>query len=444
MPAQLVEPLLPLLTKEPDDVGVVCGGWFCQELPHALRAEVVATVHPLFDIPAKKSTAGRATLVRLGVELTQEGVGRVLDELKNDGFDYIVCDSPAGIEKGAHLAMYFSDRAVVVVNPEVSSVRDSDRILGLLSSKTQRAEKGQGPGAQHLLLTRYNPVRVEAGEMMSVGDVETSRSAWSGGATSLANVEAALNLAEPGIIAGFGEGTDIATTAKKAIEGMRNKVVERKADMDGAFKALADVKLAMQDAQEVALAQSDVEAPGPAPTFPSDVGPDEDDQIRALKLHGMRTRLHNDRVAAYDDADIKAQKALNNRQPTIMVWFVDFNAMDRNTGTFKAPPATAGHQGGHMTVLEDYQVSNVPGYGTLAAGVNAEPKALAASLDPKATIDFFRIKNSWGTGFQPPAGTDLAGYHDLYMPYLNGQIPVACTNKDAQGKCLSPATSQRG
>jgi septum site-determining protein MinD len=104
--------------------------------------------------------------------LTQEGVGRVLDELKQDGFDYIVCDSPAGIEKGAHLAMYFADRAVVVVNPEVSSVRDSDRILGLLSSKTRRAETGHGAGAQHLLLTRYNPVRVEAGEMMSVADVE--------------------------------------------------------------------------------------------------------------------------------------------------------------------------------------------------------------------------------------------------------------------------------
>ncbi|HEX7369136.1 MAG TPA: septum site-determining protein MinD [Rhodanobacteraceae bacterium] len=104
--------------------------------------------------------------------LTQEGVGRVLDELKQDGFDYIVCDSPAGIEKGAHLAMYFSDRAVVVVNPEVSSVRDSDRILGLLSSKTRRAENGEGPGTQHLLLTRYNPARVEAGEMMSVKDVE--------------------------------------------------------------------------------------------------------------------------------------------------------------------------------------------------------------------------------------------------------------------------------
>ncbi|TAN07403.1 MAG: septum site-determining protein MinD [Rhodanobacteraceae bacterium] len=104
--------------------------------------------------------------------LTEDGVGRVLDELKQEGFDYVVCDSPAGIEKGAHLAMYFSDRAVVVVNPEVSSVRDSDRILGLLSSKTRRAEKGEGPGKQHLLLTRYNPARVEAGEMMSVKDVE--------------------------------------------------------------------------------------------------------------------------------------------------------------------------------------------------------------------------------------------------------------------------------
>jgi septum site-determining protein MinD len=68
--------------------------------------------------------------------------------------------------------MYFADRAVVVVNPEVSSVRDSDRILGLLASKTQRAERGEGAGSQHLLLTRYNPVRVEAGEMMSVQDVE--------------------------------------------------------------------------------------------------------------------------------------------------------------------------------------------------------------------------------------------------------------------------------
>ncbi|KJV34308.1 septum site-determining protein MinD [Luteibacter yeojuensis] len=104
--------------------------------------------------------------------LTQEGVEKVLNELTAEGFDFVVCDSPAGIEKGAHLAMYFADHAVVVVNPEVSSVRDSDRILGLLSSKTRRAEKGEAPIKQHLLLTRYNPNRVEAGEMLSVKDVE--------------------------------------------------------------------------------------------------------------------------------------------------------------------------------------------------------------------------------------------------------------------------------
>ncbi len=104
--------------------------------------------------------------------LTEEGVRKVLDELIADGFDYILCDSPAGIEKGAHLAMYFADRAVVVVNPEVSSVRDSDRILGLLSSKTHRSSNGNGGVKEHLLLTRYNPRRVASGEMMSVGDVK--------------------------------------------------------------------------------------------------------------------------------------------------------------------------------------------------------------------------------------------------------------------------------
>ena len=104
--------------------------------------------------------------------LSAEGVRRVFDELTADGFDFIICDSPAGIEKGAHLAMYFADRAVVVVNPEVSSVRDSDRILGLLASKTQRAEQGNGQVREHLLLTRYSPRRVATGEMMSVGDVK--------------------------------------------------------------------------------------------------------------------------------------------------------------------------------------------------------------------------------------------------------------------------------
>ncbi|WP_024891054.1 septum site-determining protein MinD [Luteimonas huabeiensis] len=103
--------------------------------------------------------------------LTKEGVERVLKELADEGFEYIVCDSPAGIEKGAFLAMYFADTAVVVVNPEVSSVRDSDRIIGLLQSKTRRAETGERVG-EFLLLTRYSPARVETGEMLSIGDVE--------------------------------------------------------------------------------------------------------------------------------------------------------------------------------------------------------------------------------------------------------------------------------
>ena len=102
--------------------------------------------------------------------LTEEGVGKVLDELRKD-FDYIICDSPAGIERGAHLAMYYADEAVVVTNPEVSSVRDSDRVLGLLSSKTNRAEKGEGGVKAHLLLTRYDPARVARGEMMKMEDI---------------------------------------------------------------------------------------------------------------------------------------------------------------------------------------------------------------------------------------------------------------------------------
>ena len=97
--------------------------------------------------------------------LTREGVEKVLNDLAADGFDYIVCDSPAGIEKGAFLAMYFADKAVVVVNPEVSSVRDSDRILGLLDSKTRKAEAGESLPA-YLLLTRYNPQRVDGGDAM--------------------------------------------------------------------------------------------------------------------------------------------------------------------------------------------------------------------------------------------------------------------------------------
>ena len=117
----------------------------------------------LFVLPASQTRDKDA--------LTQEGVERVLNEL-SETFDYIVCDSPAGIERGAHLAMYYADDAIVVTNPEVSSVRDSDRMLGLLASKSRRAEQNQEPIREYLLLTRYSPQRVKLGEMLSVDDVQ--------------------------------------------------------------------------------------------------------------------------------------------------------------------------------------------------------------------------------------------------------------------------------
>src|SRR4051812_45751550 len=101
--------------------------------------------------------------------LTTNGVARVINELK-EKFDWVICDSPAGIERGATLAMRHADAAVIVSNPEVSSVRDSDRIIGLLDSKTEKAEKGERVD-KHLLITRYDPARAARGEMLSIEDV---------------------------------------------------------------------------------------------------------------------------------------------------------------------------------------------------------------------------------------------------------------------------------
>jgi septum site-determining protein MinD len=102
--------------------------------------------------------------------LNTRGIGEALEGLREQ-FDYIVCDSPAGIEHGAVMALYYADQAVVITNPEVSSVRDSDRILGVLQSKSRRAEEGAEPVKEHLLLTRYDLDRVERGEMLTVDDV---------------------------------------------------------------------------------------------------------------------------------------------------------------------------------------------------------------------------------------------------------------------------------
>jgi septum site-determining protein MinD len=101
--------------------------------------------------------------------LTEEGVGKVIADLRSR-FDWVICDSPAGIERGASMAMRFADEAVIVTNPEVSSVRDSDRIIGMLDSKTLRAEKGERV-EKHILITRYDPSRAARGEMLTIEDI---------------------------------------------------------------------------------------------------------------------------------------------------------------------------------------------------------------------------------------------------------------------------------
>lgn len=118
----------------------------------------------LFILPASQTRDKNA--------LTVEGVGTVMEDLKAGGFEYIICDSPAGIENGALMALYYADEALVVTNPEVSSVRDSDRMLGLLAAKSKRAIEDLEPIKEHLLITRYDPKRVSNGEMLSVDQMK--------------------------------------------------------------------------------------------------------------------------------------------------------------------------------------------------------------------------------------------------------------------------------
>jgi len=129
------------------------------QLPQALIRD--KRLETLFLLPASQTRDKDA--------LTDEGVTEVMSSLRQV-FDYVICDSPAGIERGAILAMRHADAAVVVTNPEVSSVRDSDRIIGMLDSKTLRAERGE-PIQKHVLVTRYDPARAQRGEMLSIEDV---------------------------------------------------------------------------------------------------------------------------------------------------------------------------------------------------------------------------------------------------------------------------------
>ena len=148
--------------------------------------------------------------------LTQAGVEKVLNDLAGMGFEYIVCDSPAGIETGALMAMHYADEALVVTNPEVSSVRDSDRILGMLGSKTKRAIEGKEAIKEHLLITRYNPNRVADGQMLSLEDIQDIlRIKLIGVIPESENVLTASNQGTPAIHL---KGTDVAEAYSDVID----------------------------------------------------------------------------------------------------------------------------------------------------------------------------------------------------------------------------------
>lgn len=153
--------------------------------------------------------------------LTKDGVETVLKNLDQMGFEYIVCDSPAGIETGAMMAMHFADEALVVTNPEVSSVRDSDRILGILSSKTQRAIDGGAPIKEHLLITRYNPSRVDQGQMLSLEDIQDILRIKLIGV--IPESEVVLQASNQGVPAVHMQGSDVSEAYKDVIDRFLGK-----------------------------------------------------------------------------------------------------------------------------------------------------------------------------------------------------------------------------
>ncbi len=164
-------------------------------------------VDNLFVLPASQTRDKDA--------LTKDGVEKILADLAEMGFEYIVCDSPAGIESGALLAMHFADEALVVTNPEVSSVRDSDRILGMLASKTRRAINREEPIKEHLLITRYNPSRVEDGHMLSLTDIqEILRIPLIG---VIPESETVLQASNHGVPAIHNEGSDVSEAYKDVV-----------------------------------------------------------------------------------------------------------------------------------------------------------------------------------------------------------------------------------
>ena len=186
----------------------------------------------LFVLPASQTRDKDA--------LTEEGVEKVLKDLTHMGFEYVVCDSPAGIERGAVMALTFADDAFIVTNPEVSSVRDSDRILGMLASKTKRAIDGGEPVRERLLITRYNPSRVEDGQMLSLEDIQDILRIKLIGV--IPESEAVLQASNQGLPAVHLKGTDVAGAYSDVVErflGAADKPMRYiEAEKPGFFKRL--------------------------------------------------------------------------------------------------------------------------------------------------------------------------------------------------------------
>ncbi len=110
-------------------------------------------IENLFLIPASQSDNKDV--------LTPSGVERVAKELRKN-FDYVIMDSPAGIERGFENSVTAADQALVICTPDVSAVRDADRVIGLLYARSLEPK---------LIVNRVEPARVERGEMLSHEDV---------------------------------------------------------------------------------------------------------------------------------------------------------------------------------------------------------------------------------------------------------------------------------
>ncbi|TAN10247.1 MAG: septum site-determining protein MinD [Burkholderiaceae bacterium] len=221
------------------DLVMGCERRVVYDLINVIQGEANLTQALIKDKQCENVSILAASQTRDKDALTQDGVKKVLNDLADMGFEYIVCDSPAGIETGALLAMRYADEALVVTNPEVSSVRDSDRILGMLSSKSQRAMDGGERVKEHLVITRYNPNRVADGHMLSLDDIQDILRIKLLGV--IPESEAVLQASNQGLPAIYLKGTDVAGAYEDVVDrflGEERPMRYVEAEKKGFFKRI--------------------------------------------------------------------------------------------------------------------------------------------------------------------------------------------------------------